>query len=130
MRKPLLLELSLVTLVLLFLTWLLCGTGLEIELLGNFFSEEERWFLDNTQPWATLDLYGFVPAALLTLAALIVLIASLFHRPLSRQRAAALLVVLAMAIGPGLVVNAVLKKNWALAESGAKVRAITNWPGS
>lgn len=56
--------------------------------------------------------YGCWPAYILCGLALIVFVASYFYNECKRWRSAALALVIVMAIGPGLIVNAVLKDHW------------------
>ncbi len=72
----------------------------------------ESWPGIGTAPWAWLYHWAPVPGLVMVGAGLIALIWSLWRSSLRRWRRPALFVVLAIALGPGLVVNLVFKDHW------------------
>ncbi len=72
----------------------------------------EDWYLKRTAPWLQLRDYGTLPALTTAVGAMLVLAASLWQPRYTRLRLPALYLVLALVIGPGLVVNHVFKLNW------------------
>lgn len=73
--------------------------------LPNWWGKENL-FLD-----ALYD-YGVWPADLLAIGALIALIVSIFRSVLRRYRRTYIFLVLVLALGPGLLINMVLKEHW------------------
>jgi|GEM_PF-559942 len=97
--------------VVLLIGTLVCWSG-EVDL-----ALQERHFQDgswatNAEPWKALYTYGIIPTALLTLACIIALPLS-YRTPRVRGfRAPVIFFLGVMAIGPGLITNAILKDNW------------------
>ncbi len=79
-----------------------------------FFSPDAKpgWFLQHRPPWRQLYLFGTWPALLVALAAMACLGIGFCHAHCRRWRPHALYLVLVMAIGPGLLVNALFKDHW------------------
>jgi len=76
-------------------------------------SRERPWFLHDAQPWRILYDLGEYPAWISAQLAILVLVVGLFWRRLRAWRRGATLVVLAVVLAPGLIVNGVLKPTWA-----------------
>jgi lipid A 4'-phosphatase len=94
---------------------LVCTTAdLDLHLSGYFYdpAAPQRWFLKTAVPWIWLDHYGEYPAGLLAVGAGVVWCGSLRRRAWVRYRRACALIVLALALGPGLLVNGILKPLW------------------
>lgn len=87
-------------------------TDLDLSLAARFYTPGGGWEHGGEQPWKALYDYGVVPAWILALSALGVFIASFRMDRARPHRRAALFLVLAMIVGPGLVVNNVFKQNW------------------
>ena len=87
-------------------------TNLDLELANRFYSPGLGWPHGNDQPWSALKHYGVIPAWILSLSALGVFVSSLWSGRTRGYRRPALFLVLAMIIGPGLIVNDVFKENW------------------
>src|SRR5207244_1595195 len=87
---------------------------LDLHLAGYFYdpAAPQRWFLKTAVPWIWLDHYGEYPAGLLAVGAGLVWCGSLRRRAWVRHRRACALIVLALALGPGLLVNGILKPLW------------------
>ncbi len=77
-----------------------------------FWSQESGWFLKNSQPWLFIYHYGNIPALLITAAAIFILTFSFRKQIYYKYKKIAIYLILVMAIGPGLITNAVLKSNW------------------
>jgi lipid A 4'-phosphatase len=84
----------------------------DIEIQSFFYSENLGWFLKNDQPWKFLYQSSNVPALLISVSSLILLGVSFFKTTLLKYRKILLFLTCVMAIGPGLVVNTILKDNW------------------
>ncbi len=67
------------------------------------------WPVGNLFPWNMLYKLAPVPAVLLAVSALLVLLIGFFKSQLSPWRKKALFILLLLALGPGLVINVVLK---------------------
>ena len=74
--------------------------------------EGNTWPHGDDAPWTWLYHLGTLPALLAVLAALFVLLAGFRSAGWQRLRRASVYLVLAMAVGPGLLANAVLKDHW------------------
>jgi len=87
---------------------------LDLRLSGYFYdpAAPQRWFLKTTVPWIWLSRYGESPALLLAIGAAAVWCGSLYRRSWVRYRRACALLILATALGPGLLVNGILKPLW------------------
>lgn len=93
-------------------TSLFTVTGFDIMLLRNFYSPSGGWIFADSQPWQFLYQYGPFPCYLLGGLALAVLLLGYCLPLLRPYRKKALFLVLALALGPGLLVNTVFKDNW------------------
>src|SRR5262249_12617292 len=72
----------------------------------------QRWVLKTAVPWSWLNWYGEYPVWLLAAGAAVVWCGSLYRRAWVRHRRACALILLAVALGPGLLVNGILKPLW------------------
>ncbi len=70
------------------------------------------WLLKDAPPWRWLYDYGEYPGILMAVGALLVLLASMRQRAWSGYRRHCLVLILAVALGPGLVVNGLMKPLW------------------
>ena len=99
-----------------FILLVLVGTWVDVDLrFSRYFYDPEapqRWFLKTTVPWIWLYRYGESPTWLLAVGAAVVWCGSLRRRAWVRHRRACALLVLAVALGPGLLVNGILKPLW------------------
>jgi membrane-associated PAP2 superfamily phosphatase len=99
-----------------FLLVLLLATLLDMDLrLSGYFYDPtaaQRWFLKMSEPWLWLYRYGELPTWVLAIGAAVVWGVSLRRRTWVCYRRACVLIVLAVVLGPGLLVNGVLKPLW------------------
>ncbi|HMK35128.1 MAG TPA: phosphatase PAP2 family protein [Desulfomonilaceae bacterium] len=82
---------------------------------GRFFTEGGQnagWILGRQFPWAELYRYGEIPPLLFALCALLVLVASKAGKVNPAYARPCLVVILTVAIGPGVLVNGFLKEYW------------------
>lgn len=77
--------------------------------LAHYFYENS--FASN-ELWTFLFLYGPIPANITAAGGLILLIGSLFYKPIVPYRKILLLLTMTLAIGSGLIAHAMLKDNW------------------
>jgi membrane-associated PAP2 superfamily phosphatase len=136
MRNKRLLELALTALFLLLASaalWFTDADRLIVSLVPRDLavaamqSDHSRaWPAGNLFPWSQLYKWAAVPALLLAAAALSVLLASLFTAKLAQWRRKAAFIILFIALGPGLIVNIVLKEQ----VGRARPREIVEFGGS
>jgi membrane-associated PAP2 superfamily phosphatase len=83
-------------------------------LSGYFYdpTAAQQWFLKTAVPWIWLYRYGEWPTWVLAIGAVVVWGGSLRRRSWVYYRRACALIVLAIMLGPGLLVNGVLKPLW------------------
>ena len=99
-----------------FVLLVLLGTMVDADLrCAQYFYDAgmpQRWFLKTVAPWIWLNQYGEYPVGLLATGAAVVWCGSLYRRAWVRHRRACALLLLAVALGPGLLVNGILKPLW------------------
>lgn len=87
------------------------ATDWDHQLAGRYFHSETGEF--SPPLWVTFVYhYAHVPGMILAIGSLLLLGASLFLKRVRRWRRLAGFFVLSMALGPGLIVNAVFKDHW------------------
>jgi lipid A 4'-phosphatase len=88
--------------------------GIDPRLSGYFYdpTAAHQWFLKTAVPWIWLYHYGELPALVLSIGAAVVWGGSFCRRSYVGYRRACALIVLAVMLGPGLLVNGVLKPLW------------------
>jgi membrane-associated PAP2 superfamily phosphatase len=94
---------------------LLCALpALDLALSACFYVAQPTpaWYLKDAIPWAWLYAYGELPAFMMAIGAFLVLLGSLRRTAWRPYRRACLLLVLAVALGPGVLVNGLLKPFW------------------
>ena len=103
----------LVPLVLLIaLTTLIATTGGDLGLEGSFYLPGSGWVYSDLNPWSFLYNFGVFPAFAFAAGSLLLLVAGFFSARAYVYRRCALFFLLLMLIGPGLLVNVVLKDHW------------------
>ena len=112
MRQDIRNEVLLPLILLLGLTLLFWATRADIDILKPFYNKKQEWFLGDGLLWILLHKYGSSPGILLGVASLITLVLGLFVRRFFLYRKAALFLVIALALGPGLITNTLLKDHW------------------
>jgi membrane-associated PAP2 superfamily phosphatase len=88
--------------------------ALDLALSAPFYAVQQTpaWYLKDAIPWAWLYTYGELPACIMATGAVLVLLGSLRRSAWRQYRRACLLLVLAVALGPGLLVNGLLQPLW------------------
>lgn len=84
----------------------------DMTLARYFYRPDQGFYLADRQPWQLLYRYGEKPAFMLGSAALLTYLAGFVTTRMVRYRLAALFLALVLVIGPGLVVNSLLKGQW------------------
>ncbi len=89
-------------------------SDLDVRLQHQFYHQGANpvWFTESWQLWRALYAFGPWPAFIAGLGALGCLLGSLRRPSWVRWRRHALLVVLTLALGPGLLVNVIFKDHW------------------
>ncbi|MCE5333887.1 MAG: phosphatase PAP2 family protein [Desulfobacteraceae bacterium] len=98
--------------VLLIATVLFRTTGLDIAISSFFFTPEGGWSSANLPVCSFFYHYGTWPGLGLTIFSGLILAAGFFRKNLQEWRKPAIFVLLLLAIGPGLFVNAIFKAHW------------------
>ncbi|HEY7491460.1 MAG TPA: phosphatase PAP2 family protein [Candidatus Tectomicrobia bacterium] len=103
-------------------------TEFDLWLAAQFYKPEipSAWFIADAAPWSWLYRYGEYPAFVMLVVALLVLLGSLRQHTWARYRRRCLFLVLVVALGPGLLVNGLLKPAW----SRPRPRQIEQFGGS
>lgn len=92
-------------------------TDADLIIMRSFFAGpdgqlDERWPLMLAQPWKMLYDWGVYPALFLGCGGIVVWVVSFFWLRLERWRDPGLFFALLLVIGPGVLVNVVLKPYW------------------
>jgi membrane-associated PAP2 superfamily phosphatase len=121
-------QLWLATIAFLPLLVLCTVTELDLLLAACFYKPglQYAWFMADVAPWSWLYRYGEYPAFVMLAGALLVLLGSLRRQTWVRYRRRCLFLVLVVALGPGLLVNGLLKPGW----SRPRPRQIEQFGGS
>lgn len=112
LRNRLLKELLLPLLVLLLLTVLFRQTDLDMQIARFCYQPEAGWHFQNYWFWQLLYKRGMIPGLLIGSVGLGGLLLGWKLPKLRRQWRSYLLLLLLLAIGPGLLVNTIFKDNW------------------
>jgi lipid A 4'-phosphatase len=100
------------TMVLLLLTWIIIELDLDRRIAARFYDASEGWYLADKQPWRWLYQYGTIPGLLLSLTALCGWFWSFASPRIKYLRRYFLIIVLTAILGPGVLVNGILKNYW------------------
>lgn len=85
----------------------------DVDWLSSFYDPQSAaWIYADSQPWSALYDFGYYPAWIVAITSLIVFLAGFWFPRLRDFRKLALFLVLVLAIGPGIIVNAVFKDHW------------------
>lgn len=83
----------------------------DLEVARLVYIENEQWPGVHNFPWDFIYDYAVYPSFMLAGISLIVLVLSLYYQSLVKYRVPATFLVLLLVLGPGLVVNVLLKDN-------------------
>lgn len=98
---------------LLFLALVFFLVDLDLALTSRFYdAESSSWPYRWQQPWRFLNGYGEFPGLLFGISALVLLLLSIGRPALHAYRKVCTFLLIALLVGPGLLVNSVLKQNW------------------
>lgn len=93
--------------------------------LARIFYSNGTWPGIDTFPWQFIYTYAAVPGFIMAGGGLIVLLAGFIQKSFARYRKQALFYILLLALGPGLVINVILKDNL----GRARPREVTEFGG-
>jgi len=97
---------------LLFITWIIIELDLDRRIASRFFNDSQGWYLAAKQPWSLLYHYGTIPGILLSVAALAAWFWSYSSARFRYLQRFFLIIVLTAVLGPGVMVNGILKNYW------------------
>lgn len=83
----------------------------DLEVARLVYVENEQWPGIESFPWDFIYHYAVLPSLLMAGASLIILLLGFIYRSMAQYRMQTLFMVLLMLLGPGLVVNVLLKDN-------------------
>lgn len=96
-------------------TMILDATGWDLAWVSRFYTPGEvlgGWTHAREQPWAFLYDYGEMPSLILAVAAVVLYTASRLGKVRREYAKSCLVVILTVVLGPGLLVNGILKPYW------------------
>jgi len=122
-----------VLLILIGLSLLIFMTNADLDLVRLVALPNHQWPGMTQQPWPMIYRLAPIPGLLLGCAALIIFAAGYLFSSVKKYRREALFIVLFLALGPGLIVNVVLKNHLGrprpqeLAEFGGQYQFVQFW---
>ena len=132
-KRVLLLELAVVLVILLAGTYIFRTTDLDLQIQRAFYSETDGWFRENLPVYYLSYHYGNIPAILTVIGAILLLVAGFKKKKYALYRKINIYIILAMLIGPGLIVNALFKEHWGrprprhIEEFGGRMEYLQVW---
>jgi len=111
--KEIIFDFSIATIITIVSTLIFKLSNLDISLQNLFYSTTRNWKFGSQQPWNFFYHYGNYPILILIIMSLIFFIVSFWKNTLKWlfYRKAALFFILVLLLGPGLIVNGVLKEH-------------------
>jgi membrane-associated PAP2 superfamily phosphatase len=125
-------EVAVVVVSLLIATAVIAASGADLT-ISSWFYISGSWPVGQLFPWQLLYRLDRIPAFSLALFGLAAYTASFFRAELLRWRRWGLFLVVLMALGPGLIVNAVFKDHWGrprpreITQFGGKKQFLQPW---
>ncbi len=124
--KKRIVEITLVVLVLVGLTLVIWHAGLDLRLAGMVVGPDNTWPGVGRAPWSLLYHWAPLPAFVLAGGSLLLVVAGFLSARWRKFRRDALFILLFLALGPGLLVNVVLKDH----VGRARPREVVQYGGS
>jgi lipid A 4'-phosphatase len=96
-------------------TYILYYTGWDLGWVSRFYTPggaQGGWIHAREQPWAALYDYGEIPSLIFTAAAIALYVAAKLRKVRQEYARSCLVVILTVVLGPGLLVNGILKPYW------------------
>jgi lipid A 4'-phosphatase len=98
--------------ILLIITWIIIELDLDRRIAAQFYDDSRGWYLAKKQPWDWLYHYGTIPGIALSLIALAGWFWSFSSTRFQYLHRYFLVIVLTAILGPGVLVNGILKNYW------------------
>jgi membrane-associated PAP2 superfamily phosphatase len=119
-------------------TVVLCAGGWDTHITELFYAgNENSWPMADAQPWRWMYDYGPLPGLVLGIAGLLAVVGGFVLRRMRHWQRVGAFLALSLALGPGLIVNGLLKPYWGrprpsqLADFGGNAEYIPVWqPGT
>jgi lipid A 4'-phosphatase len=111
-KKAIWIDFALPILIAILITAILSLTNADMAIEKRLYSPDAGWFIGQDNPWYFLYHYGNIPAFLLAIAGLLAFVFSFLSGKFFPYRKIGLFFVIFMILGPGLVINTVLKDHW------------------
>ncbi len=112
--------------VLVAVTWIIITLDLDRRIAARFYDPSRGWYLAARQPWSWLYHYGTIPGIVLALSALAGWFWSYSSDRFRSLHRYFLVIVLTAVLGPGVIVNGILKNYW----SRPRPREVQEFGGS
>ncbi|MCX6243518.1 MAG: phosphatase PAP2 family protein [Bacteroidetes bacterium] len=125
-KKQIFKDFSILILIIGLLTLVFRYTNLDIALERYFYSQDKGWILQYKPFWDLIYRFGIFPGYFLAFCGLIMISVSYWNVKYIRFRKAALVLVFTIIVGPGLIVNLILKDH----SGRPRPREITEFGGT
>jgi lipid A 4'-phosphatase len=112
LNKAVVIDFAIPIALLAILTALIAATGADLLVESRFFVPRAGWIYANDLPWGALYKYGVYPSFAIAVVSFLVFAASYFSARAYLYRKCATFLLLLMLLGPGVLVNSVLKEHW------------------
>ena len=112
MKHSVTLTLLIPVIILIAATLVFQHTDLDLAISRLVYFPERQFDQGETNLWRLLYLHGHIPATVIGIAGLLVFLVGFFSRRISLYRKISLFLVMFLIVGPGLVVNELLKEHW------------------
>jgi membrane-associated PAP2 superfamily phosphatase len=96
-------------------TFLMDSKGLDLAWAAEFYAQDgphQGWIHSREQPWAWLYDYGEIPGWIVVIGAVTLYGAARAGKIRPEYKRSCLVIILTIALGPGLLVNGILKSSW------------------
>ncbi|MDY0152779.1 MAG: phosphatase PAP2 family protein [Candidatus Cloacimonas sp.] len=93
-------------------TYIFRSSNLDIKIQSHYFSPLSGWAFENSPISKFIYHYGNIPALIISIGSLVLFILGYSRIKYLPFRKITIYLVLAMLIGPGIIVNSILKDNW------------------
>ncbi len=112
MKKVLVLNFAIPVCIAILLSVLISAINADLKMERFFYSPGRGWFMGQEMPWYFLYRYGNIPAIIMGVGGGLVFLLSFFRKELVAYKKTGLFLFVFLILGPGLIVNTVLKDHW------------------
>ena len=88
------------------------NTRLDLTIQSMFYQPKAGWYLNDNPFFQFIYHFGNIPALLLAVGGLVIFTLSFQKTKWIKWRKVGIFLILAMLLGPGLIINVILKDNW------------------